>query len=972
MIRATALLLTVLTGFSGLVYEVTWEKYLATLLGSHSEATAALLGLYLGGLAIGYAMFGAVTTRVLARARSRGQPPRLILLYGLLEAGIGVWALSFAWLFRGAQLLSLAVPQSNAGLAFGFDVALCALLILPPATLMGGTIPMLTQALARGLEDATRFHALVYSFNTAGAFVGALAAGFWLVPTLGLVYTCVAMGAVNLGAGAVFAWIGTRTGADELAYAQSTAPAVSEGEATHRVISGFASFAAVALLTGFAMMSIQTVLIRIAGLSFGASQFTFSMVVAVFVLCIALGSFAVSALSHIPRWVLVADLWLLFAAATVLYTQLPDAPYWAHVLRALFEDDAANFYPYYLSAFASVLVVIGLPVALSGASLPLIFHHLRDEIGNLGSAAGRLYSWNTAGSLLGALLGGYAFLYWLNLDQVFQVALAALCVSAVVVTVRVTQENRIGAVALLLVPTLTATAFLPHWDPQKLSAGLFRIRTYNEFTFLGPGKYWRKRPKPWLRFYVDGPTASIAVIEVKGLVQERVSRSIVTNGKSDSNTVEDYPTMALLGLLPALFAERAERAFVIGYGAGGTVGELAALETMREVVVAEISQGVIDAAPWFDYANVNASKNPRVRIVRGDAYRTLLRSEDRYDVIVSEPSNPWVIGVEMLYSREFLEAARGRLTQGGVYAQWMHTYEIDDESLALVVRTYTDVFDHVSVWFGTGTDLLLLGFTDGETALDVDRLARRSERPDFRTGLARAGIDSVPALLAHELLPLGVIHAIALTGDRHTLLRPVLSYRAARGFFSNEEAALPRTVRKRATEIGERNALVGRYRKSRGDRLSEDDWAALVRETCRYDEVPCVTSLARWKYEVPRSANRKLIMREIREGSETYTPVNMRAFSRLDDLYEPRERYERTSDGDPEVASVAESTDPLKRARRATNDYVLYYHHAAPFSRSVLEELWRRCEADEDLRESCIQARSIAQRTLGRLEVGGS
>src|SRR5262245_45990761 len=198
MIRLLVLLLTVLTGFSGLVYEVTWQRYLATLLGSHSEATAAVLGLFLGGLALGYSLFGALTRRIVARAAAAGRPAPLLIVYGMVEASIGLFALIFPLLVAGVQALSFRIPHGSAGLGFALDVMLSSLLVLPPAVLMGGTIPILTQALARSLEDATRFHALVYAFNTAGAFAGALAAGYWLVPSLGLVAVLLWMGGINL------------------------------------------------------------------------------------------------------------------------------------------------------------------------------------------------------------------------------------------------------------------------------------------------------------------------------------------------------------------------------------------------------------------------------------------------------------------------------------------------------------------------------------------------------------------------------------------------------------------------------------------------------------------------------------------------------------------------------------------------------------------------------------------------------
>ena len=405
MIRLLVLLLTVLTGFSGLVYEVTWQRYLATLLGSHSEATAAVLGLFLGGLALGYSLFGSLTRRLVARAAHQNRPAPLLIVYGAVEASIGVFALIFPVLFGAVQALSFRIPHGSAGLGFALDVCLSALLVLPPAVLMGGTIPILTQALARSLEDATRFHALVYAFNTAGAFAGALAAGYWLVPSLGLVGVLHWMGGINLIAGASFLLLGA------LRPAQAAPPVAAARSDTPLRIAGLSSFAAVALLTGFAMMTLQTVLIRLGGLAFGSSQFTFSMVVAVFVLCIALGSFAVSALPRIPPVLLPAALWSLLILLAVLYRGADDLPYWDYELRALFRDQDAGFYPYFLAAFVGLLLLIVVPVALSGAVLPLMFHALRDRVGDLGDVAGRLYSWNTLGSLLGALIGGYALLY---------------------------------------------------------------------------------------------------------------------------------------------------------------------------------------------------------------------------------------------------------------------------------------------------------------------------------------------------------------------------------------------------------------------------------------------------------------------------------------------------------------------------------------------------------------------------------
>ncbi len=947
MTRAIALALTVLTGLCGLVYEVTFEKLLATLLGSHAEATAAVLGLFLGGMSLGYWLWGAVTRRLLEARRRGGRVPPLLLAYGLLEAGIGLFALALPALFQAVRALSAALPHTGAGLSFAIDVLLSALLVGPPAVLMGGTIPMLTQALARSLADATRVHALIYGFNTLGAFAGALAAGYWIVPALGLAGALRAMAALNLAAGGAFALLSRRAPPAALL---EPPPAGARPAARQRL----GRLAAVALLAGFAMMTLQTVLVRLGALSFGASQFTFSMVVAVFVLCIALGSFAVSALPRVPDGLLAGTLLGLLLLLALLYPQLQNGPYWAHALRALFRDHAASFYPFHLAACQALLLAVGPAVLLSGAVLPLAFHELRREVGGLGDVAGRLYAWNTLGSLAGALLGGYALLFWLDLHAVYRVALAAVAAAAAL-ALPPDLPSRRATGALLFAGALAGLALLPAWDPGHLTSGLFRTRQPGPATFAGPEAFYAYMVAPLVRSYSDGPVASVAVLEqIKG---GKPSLSLITNGKSDGSTGNDYPTMALAGILPALFAERPERAFVIGYGLGITAGELASLSSVREVVVAEISPDVIEAAPLFDSANGGASLRPELRIVRGDAYRTLLRSEGGYDVISSEPSNPWVQGVEMLYSREFLEAARERLTPGGVYAQWVHTYEIDDATLALVLRTYASVFEHVSVWYGRGVDLLLLGLRDASRALDVEQLERRAAQPDFRAALARSGVASWPELLAHELLPLGVLGATGLSGEIHTLLHPRLSYLAARAFHAGGAGSLPVTAAAPAAQIGRSHSLVRRFAALQGGELSPADREAFVARTCELRPRECATLLAEWIHARPESTVGRRLLERLREQGRAGLKDPLAAVERLAPLF--------GVDGGP----APDGDASLARANEATSDYALYYHHAAPFDPRSLRALWERCAAQGNANPACREGRARAEQLLGGLPV---
>jgi spermidine synthase len=928
MLRALALALTFLTGISGLVYQVTWERYLAVLLGSHAEATAAVLGLFLGGLAGGYALFGALSRRRLARAEQGGPPAALLELYGFAEIGIGAIALAFPVLFGAARAISVALPQLGRGPGFALDVVLCAFLLLPPTVLMGGTIPLLTQSLARGPSDATRIHSLVYGLNTAGAFAGTLLAGFWLIAALGLPGTLFATAGINLAAGAIFIWMGPRAGGAAVTRESTDAPAIA-----------FPAYAGAVLLAGFAMMTLEVVAIRIGALTLGSSEYSFAMVVAAFVLCIALGSLCVTALPRVPSWLLLGNQIALVAVATAAYPAIPRLPLLAQQLRSAFSLTDGAFALFFATAFALALACMAPVLLLSGASLPLIFDHLRRRHGELGSVAGRLYSWNTVGSLLGALVGGYALLFWLDLQHVYRIAVTAIALGALALAAARVREGAglrpalaAGAVLLALVGALAHAA---PWSQVLLASGLFRERQALAGREQGADAALAKLiGSRKLVFYDDDPSATVSVAEYRE--PNLLVRGLHVNGKPDSATERDLQTTILLGVLPALFAAEPKRAFVIGYGTGVTAGELAELRGIEEVVVGEISPGVIAAAPLFDFANHNASRHPKLRIERSDAYRALQRSEGRFDVIASEPSNPWVSGVEMLYSREFLEAAREKLAPGGVFCQWFHQYEVDDASLGIVLRTFDSVFEHAAVWFGTAPDLLVLGFRDPAAADDVARIARRARQPDYAAALKRAQLDGLAALFSHELWPAGVLRALGLTGEVQTLLHPRLSHVAGRAFFRNDNAELPFTGRGEPAAIGARNALLPRFLATLPDDLRPRAQLQAIRESCRQRTALCLPLLASFEPAGPEAARMEQAVSAIAaRPSPSAAPIeaeNLKIAARL--LGAP--------------AADAAEADPGRRVRAAqlsheTDIFRSTYHHAAPYRAEALRSRWDHC-----------------------------
>jgi SAM-dependent methyltransferase len=483
---------------------------------------------------------------------------------------------------------------------------------------------------------------------------------------------------------------------------------------------------------------------------------------------------------------------------------------------------------------------------------------------------------------------------------------------------------------------------------------LFRRRAPQASSFAGPDAHFglgKDKNRKVVVYYNDGPTATVTV---RGDTRKagKLDRSIYLNGKSDGNLINDYPTTSLLALIPALMAEKVERCFVIGFGTGVSIGELAALEWVQRVDVAEISQAVIEAAPLFDEGNLGASKNPKVTIRRGDAYRTLMRTEGKYDVIVSEPSNPWVSGVEMLYSIEFLEAARSHLAPGGVYAQWMHLYALDAETVELILRNYAAVFPHVSVWSTQPRDLVLLGFDAPERALDLATLTGRYGRPDFAAGLKRAGIESIPGLLSRERLPLGTLHASDLDGPFHTLRHPRLSDMAVRAFMIGKHATLPKLPAPKSAEIGSQNSLLRRYVGGEKGPLPEGVSELAVREMVKLQLMPeAATLLADWRRGDPKSEALNALLTELRSQPPIRSLIADGKLAGLGRLF-----------GGQPVRNL-ESRRSLRRAKQISEAYRIHYHHAVPFDRSALRGIWGNCSA-----KGCREAQHQAEKQLGKIE----
>ncbi|MEI7673356.1 MAG: fused MFS/spermidine synthase, partial [Deltaproteobacteria bacterium] len=329
--------------------------------------------------------------------------------------------------------------------------------------------------------------------------------------------------------------------------------------------------------------------------------------------------------------------------------------------------------------------------------------------------------------------------------------------------------------------------FTPFFSQARFSIGTFRQRGELPSSFSGPTTFYNNHhrgSKPL--FYDDDPISAVGVVEYDARPPLTVNpRSIMVNGKSDSSTGLDIYTLKLSAHLPALLAKERKEVLVIGLGTGVTAGEIALYPDVKHVDVAEISPGVIKALPYFSASTYAVHENPKLRILNGDAFRILGRSEKKWDIIISEPSNPWVTGVDLLFTEEFYRMVRNHLTDGGIFLQWMQQYDSNQEMLGMVFSTVHKEFPESRLFWSNGADLIIVAPQKALTATDLRRAEEVLQRNDrARDSLRKLNLDDIDSLLIREIWTPSYFKTMFASLDRQTMDHPRLHYIAGRAFFN--------------------------------------------------------------------------------------------------------------------------------------------------------------------------------------------
>ena len=703
--RATSVLLCAffITGTTSLIFEVVWVRLLLLSLGTTPAAMGVVLSAFMGGMALGSWLAGRVFMRRLAP----------IAVYAGLDVWIGLYALATPMVLR---LVYLAPPA--------VQLALGVLALLPATVAMGMSLPVLVRVLdGRSRVRATTVGWL-YAANTAGGVAGPLLTVFLLFPLAGLWRTLVVAALVNLLVGGAV-WLGRSCWAPAESQRPAVAPAAAATGTPVATTPVPRLLYAILAVSGATAMVYEMAWGRTLSMVYGSSVYGVSIMLSTFLVCIALGSwFAAVRVRRRPATMLGA-VWLLAGSAWAAFISL-------HVggrLPFLFLDlyrwvDGGTTGLFGVQFLLAALLMLPATLCL-GALLPVVISAASSRVGAR-PLVSSLYAANLLGSATGALVASGLLLASVGLNVSVQVGVLVALGLAIVTTVRLP-----GPHARTIAATVAAVILVLALDGGArrlaLSFGLYHgAPSYAGNDDRGIRDLLALHE---LLFYRDGPTASVAV--------QRVDRYVVMkiNGKTDASTgAGDIETQTLLGHLPLMAAERVDRVAVVGFGSGMTVGAVLT-HPVREVDAFEIEPAVIEASRYFEPINGRPLDDARLRLVIGDARGELRRDVEPYDVIISEPSNPWITGVANLFTRDFFELTASRLAPGGVFAQWFHLYGMSEDSAREVMATFRSVFPHVVAF--NDRDLILLG-SDRPISFSLDQMTRRFAHPGVRASLAEA------------------------------------------------------------------------------------------------------------------------------------------------------------------------------------------------------------------------------------------
>ncbi len=776
-----------LSGALALVYEVVWIRLFAISFGNTAQAMSMVLSVYLGGIATGAAAGRRLTRRSAAQC---------LRLYGMAELLVSLYAFLVPYLLRGAAPLfqSLYAEGHGAtGVLTGLHALAGSAILFPATSAMGATLPLLARWIAGAqdaneLSDAARRVSNLYSVNLAGASAGAILCGFALLPAFGFAHTLVLACSGNALIGLASMWLAR--GAARKAPATQVRPAapVAGPALPGRVIIPVAFFG------GWTCFLYEVAWGRLYGLLFGPTASTVTLVLAAFLVGLTVGGVWAGRLRrNLPAWLCGAQagcalalLWAI-AAAGALPPWIAD---WVRV---------HNPYPVQIEFMkVAMLVVTLLPLTLLfGLIFPLTMRAGSSATATFAGWIGGLYGVNTVGCIAGAVAAGWWLVPAVGTERTLLLGGLVNLALALLVLHRIRPRWRTPALAVATVGALLVGWLFPRWDMAAMTAGGYKYAPY----YTGSGAL-QAGELVWVH---EGIAGTVAVRRDAG------SLILSIDGKVDaSDAGGDLLTEKLLAHLPLLLAPQADRVCLIGLASGVTAGA-ALTHSIRQLDVVEVSPDVIRASHDFDRVNRRPLEDRRTTLIVNDGRNHLALTSSRYDVIISEPSNPWIAGMNNLFTRDFFRIARGRLRPAGIFAQWFHIYNMPRNDLRSLVAAFADVFPSAALWKLNDGDILLTGFAADPPFL---HLPAPAVPPAALADLAAVGVENPELLLDLYVMRDGALQRFAGGAEPNTDDHPWLEFHGQQdlhaqtdpaneaALFSSIAAPPPASVRRLRESLG--------------------------------------------------------------------------------------------------------------------------------------------------------------------------
>lgn len=713
------LLLFVGSGCAALIYEVVWFQLLELVIGSSAVSMGVLLGTFMGGMCLG--------SLLLPRYMPADAHP--LRMYAWLELGIG--AMGLLLLFGMPLVGGIYTAWAGSGLtgmfARGLIAALC---LLPPTLMMGATLPVIARWVESS-KDGVAWLGYFYGGNTAGAVAGSLLAGFYLMSVHDMsVATYVAVG-LNVTVAALGLALATLTPVRVAQEGQAGLAGQAEESADER--RGRRLVLVAIALSGLTALACEVLWTRSLSLLFGATTYTFSLILAVFLSGLGLGSSIGASRSRTLARPSVALGWCQLAlCAAMAWTSwiLTDSlPYWP--INPSIAPNA--WYQFQLDLVRALFAVLPASI-LWGASFPLALASVVRPGEDPARLVGRVYAANTLGAIVGALAASLLLVVWIGTQHSQQLLIVVAALSGFMLLA----DNRMSAIPLALAGAAAGILVLGvHPVPGVFIAyGRYTATQLGQSEVIYSGEGWN---------------ASVAVSERPNGV-----RNYHNAGKVQaSSEPQDMRLQRMLGHLTTLVPKQAKTVVVIGCGAGVTAGAVSIDPAVEHETIAEIEPLVPKVvSTYFAEHNFSVVTNPKVRVHLDDARHFLYTTDQRFDAITSDPLDPWVKGAAMLYTREFFELAKSRLNPGGIVTLFVQLYESNTEAVKSEIATFFEAFPKgmifANTYNGAGYDLVLLGQADG-TSINVDEIDAKLNRPEYaavKKSLAEIGMTSAVDLFA--------------------------------------------------------------------------------------------------------------------------------------------------------------------------------------------------------------------------------